>query len=937
MKTKAKAFDNDAISSENLISTWLISEDADSKVVNGGDKSETLKGTNGDDTINGSGGNDLLEGLGGNDTLNGGAGNDKIYGGVGDNVIKGGSGVDTAVLTGSAADYAVSYDAKGHLTLSEAGNETLLDKTVERIKFDDTVIDRRHVDAPVVTSMTTADGDQAPDATTTDSTVVINGTADAFARVAVYDGNIQIGVTVADAHGHWSFDNTLVQLSNGDHSFSAIAGYGNGLPATHGADATFTIDAAAYTIDLTTLSASQGFVIEGEAGDVAGFSVSSAGDVNGDGFDDIIIGAVGNDRGGSDAGAAYVIFGKAAGFGTDVDGRDVFDLAGLTAHQGFIIQGDSASDSAGWSVSSAGDVNGDGFDDIIVGATDNDDGGDKAGDAYVIFGTASGFGANVAGQHVLDLSKLSASQGFIVKGDTAGDEAGFSVSSAGDVNGDGFDDIIVGAPYGDDGGDKAGEAYVIFGTASGFGSKVGGQRVIDLTTLTAHQGFAIQGYAAGDQTGWSVSSAGDLNGDGFDDILVGAPLDSTDGSGKSLGSCGRTYIIYGSASGFGTDVAGRQVIDLKDLTASQGTFLAGGEQYNVGSGVSSAGDINGDGFDDCIIGASGRSVAYVLFGGDYGPTFGFHIVDNVAGTSLGYSVSSAGDINGDGFDDLIVGGGGDSLGGVDAGQAFVVFGAASFSGDINVRTMTASQGFIIQGDAEYDLAGRSVSSAGDINGDGFDDLIVGASGAGDDYAGEAYILYGGAFGGGTKPIKLAGTSAAEILMGAAGNDTLSGKGGADIYRSGAGNDRIQIADAKFRMIDAGTGNKDVVVFAGSGFTLDARHFSNGQLSGIEGFNLTKGDNVLKLAATDVFHFSSTENSLFTAAASHNSLVVDGDNGDRLQLFDTGAADAEWETVQSKRNLDGTAHGDYTFVNLVEHGTDRVLASIAVDHHVTLVL
>ena len=116
------------------------------------------------------------------------------------------------------------------------------------------------------------------------------------------------------------------------------------------------------------------------------------------------------------------------------------------------------------------------------------------------------------------------------------------VSFAGDVNGDGFDDLIVGAPFGDDGGTYAGEAYVVFGTDSGFGTNVGGRQVIDLTTLSAAQGFIIQGDRAGDYAGGSVSSAGDVNGDGFDDLIVGAP------SGEDGGSLAGEWVALPSTS-----------------------------------------------------------------------------------------------------------------------------------------------------------------------------------------------------------------------------------------------------------------------------------------------------------------------------------------------------------------------------------------------------
>ena len=123
---------------------------------------------------------------------------------------------------------------------------------------------------------------------------------------------------------------------------------------------------------------------------------------------------------------------------------------------------------------------------------------------------------------------LSATDGFFIKGDYLSDFLGGSVSSAGDINGDGFDDLIVGAPLGDDAGYNAGEAYVIFGRTSGFGTTVGDdeRQVIDLTGLSAAEGFIIQGHRIGDNAGRSVSSAGDINGDGFDDLMVGAPRET---------------------------------------------------------------------------------------------------------------------------------------------------------------------------------------------------------------------------------------------------------------------------------------------------------------------------------------------------------------------------------------------------------------------------
>ena len=496
------------------------------------------------------------------------------------------------------------------------------------------------------------------------------------------------------------------------------------------------------SIDLSELAVADGFIIQGDgANDRAGYSVSGAGDVNGDGYADLIVGApTGDPDFGTDTGEAYVVFGKASN-------PRVVDLTSLGAADGFIIQGDVEDDQAGYSVSGAGDVNGDGFADLLVGTTFadvNTPDGDKvdAGEAYVVFGKQDDFGNLMGNRRVVDLTSLGAADGFIIQGDADFDYAGRNVSGAGDVNGDGYADLIVGARNGDDGDTNAGEAYVVFGKppdpsdppsnpfgdpiTTGEGESAITRQVIDLTGLAPEDGFIIQGDRFGDYAGWSVSGAGDVNGDGYADLIVGATR-GDDGDSNA----GETYVVFGKppdpsdplsnrfgnpvTTGEGESAITRQVIDLTELAREDG-FIIQGDRF-----------------------------------GDF----------------AGWSVSGAGDVNGDGYADLIVGARDGDDGGSNAGEAYVVFGKAPDPSDppsnpfgdpvttgegesavtrqvIDLTELAPEDGFIIQGDANFDQAGRSVSGASDVNGDGYADLIVGAprNDDGGSNAGKAYLIFG---------------------------------------------------------------------------------------------------------------------------------------------------------------------------------------------------
>ena len=528
------------------------------------------------------------------------------------------------------------------------------------------------------------------------------------------------------------------------------------------------------TIDLTSLNGSNGFRMDGEtAYDDSGSSVSGAGDVNGDGFDDVIVGAIGAGPNGIDGGASYVVFGKPSDFDATLD------LSSLDGSNGFRMDGVAKGDLSGSSVSGAGDVNGDGFDDLIVGSLGADPSGDVSGSSYVVFGKASGFDAS------LNMSSLDGSNGFRLDGARSYDRSGYSVSSAGDVNGDGFDDLLIGTAPNDV---SFSSNYVVFGKNSGFDA------ALNLSSLDGTNGFRLHGGS-----GWSVSNAGDVNGDGFDDVIVGDPWAAPNG----VYDAGSSYVVFGKSSGFDAS------LDLSSLNGTNGFRLDGvAADDSSGISVSTAGDVNGDGFDDVIVGAYHRvdpngnlsGSSYVVFGNGSGfnaalnlsalnGTNGFRL-DGV-GEEL---VSTAGDVNGDGFDDVIVGDPNPSF-----GSSYVVFGKSSgFDATLNLSDLDSSNSLLLGGVWQIDRSPISVTNAGDINGDGFDDVIAGdpfaspnGSGSGSSYVlgsgpGSSYVLFGRSdF---TDFNMVEGTPGDDILVGGGGNDTLSGNDGNDTIDGGRGND-----------------------------------------------------------------------------------------------------------------------------------------------------
>ncbi len=511
--------------------------------------------------------------------------------------------------------------------------------------------------------------------------------------------------------------------------------------------------------ELNTPTGVPGLVINGiAANDYSGSSVSNVGDINGDGIDDLIIGARGADVNSNGSGQTYVLFGENTGV---VASGGVVELSNLNAAStpaGLVINGIDAFDSSGRSVSNAGDINGDGIEDLMIGANLADPNAKNSGETYVVFGNSTGV---IADGGVIELSDLNIPgnpTGLVINGFDANRQSGFSVSNAGDINGDGIDDLLIGA---------GGGGYVVFGNSTGVVADGG---VIELSSLNNADKPAGLVISIGPSE-TSVSNAGDINGDGIDDLLIGAPF-----ADPNANNSGVTFVLYGNNTGV---LANGGEIDLRDLNAPgnpTGLVINGIDEDDLsGRSVSNAGDINGDGIDDLIIGVrygdpngNNSGETYVVFGSSSGVVANGGVIElaelnsagGVAGLVIngvdtndrsGISVNNAGDINDDDINDLVIGAPSADPNGNNSGTTYVLFGdndGVLANGGVielvDLNTLGNPTGLVINGINAYDGSGGSVSNAGDINGDGIDDLIIGAVG-GDPNAnlsGETYVIFG---------------------------------------------------------------------------------------------------------------------------------------------------------------------------------------------------
>jgi hypothetical protein len=876
----------------------LFGEAGDDLLV-GGAGNDRLAGGRGSDILDGGAGNDLLDGGAGNDSMSGGSGDDTyIVDRSGDSVsetlsLAKGGGIDTVLssisyklgahldnltLTGAAdvngtgnglANVIIGND--GHNTLKggggddsltggsgdtlrgEAGNDTLVLLTTDITKADggdgiDTVnlaaitgdVDLTGILGAAIKNIDIIDlGDSGPG-----TNLILNETAlNAVIGEEGGLGGYQL-VVKGDAADSVTLDAGWLLARVINQPFDIPGSY-----RQYEKDGTVLyIDSDIATkggsdLSFATLDGTNGFRIDG-----AGYHpfrsddrwLANAGDLNGDGFDDLLLGGSGI----FPQTGASVVLGHEGAF------APVLNVGTMTAADGIRIQGPTGKAVA------AGDINGDGFADLVISS---------ASGASVIFGHAGGFGADFS-------APLDGINGFRI--------AATGSAATADVNGDGFDDIILGAPQTDFAGPASGSAYVVYGHAGGFDPGIN----LDIDTLYSGKAARFDGVGS-IQAGYQVADAGDVNGDGYGDFMVASLVSTTVVYGR-----GEPYWpIFSLLAGF---------------DGTNGFTLAGGHS------VSSAGDINGDGIDDLIVGDSGQ----VVFGHKGGGVIGFSILQD------GAIVSTAGDVNGDGYADFLVG---HPL--PQTGQTYVVFGRGDdFGAELDLDTLTPSQGFRLNGLSPGDTSGAAISAAGDLNGDGYGDLVIGSPNASPN--GQSYVIFGKDFTGAVHAGTV-GTSADEAFVGTAKDDVIHGNGGKDAFSTGAGNDEIHVTDGNFLHINGGTGIDTLHLdFAGAidfnDLDFNVLDSDSGAIEGIDIISTDNGvDNALVLHLADVLAIGAENRDVGGNPDLDNVLRFDGDAGDNLQLF---AADG-WSAADNAA-LTGYAVYSHGGVQIAVESTIAVTVS-----------
>ena len=320
--------------------------------------------------------------------------------------------------------------------------------------------------------------------------------------------------------------------------------------------------------------------------DNSGHQVKGSLNIDGDLVEDVVITVP---RGNSETGQVFVLFGSA--INEERGSGLALDLNSLGNNQGITINGEEVGSYLGWSIETNGDFDGDGIKDLAIGAPQA--AGDD-GKVYVIFGS---YLATVTGS--LDLGTLTAAQGLTLTGSIAHGEAGRSLASLQDIDGDDKDELVIGAPYAEGSGAalNEGHTYVVFGSTLGAKTNTD----MNLSALDGSNGVYLEGRDSSDLSGWSVSNVNDLNGDGLDDLAIGAP--------DAAGQNGEAYIVWSSSFTDESFLSGTKV-DLADslFSGGGGTYLVGPNSVGqFGYQIIPAGDFDGDGNSEFYVSSPGEA------------------------------------------------------------------------------------------------------------------------------------------------------------------------------------------------------------------------------------------------------------------------------------------------------------------------------------------